>query len=162
MNGSNPLAALRPLHAPSPIAWWPPAPGWWLLLAAVSMLALLSLWWWRRNAAKRAALRELDGMKSLQQDPVRLAAAVNRLLKRYALICWPASEAAALTGQAWLEFLDANGGQGDFINGPGQVLLALPYAPPSGSAASRIDAQAESILRLARRWIKANRPGNGH
>ena len=160
MNGTDPLADLRPLHAPPPIAWWPPAPGWWLLLAAVLVLALVGVWWWRRNALQRAALRELKGMSALQEQPVKLAAAVNRLLKRYALICWPAHEVAALSGQAWLDFLDSKGGRDDFSSGSGQILLNLPYASSTDSAGSPIEAHAEALIPLARRWIKRNRPGS--
>ncbi|MGD2138441.1 MAG: DUF4381 family protein, partial [Gammaproteobacteria bacterium] len=52
----DPLAALRPLHPPAPVEWWPPAPGWWVL--GVLLLALLGLAWWyhRTSAVRRAAL----------------------------------------------------------------------------------------------------------
>lgn len=161
MNATDPLAALRPLHAPAPISWWPPAPGWWLLLVIGLLLVLLGVWWWKRNAVKRAALRELKQMQTLHEEPAQLLAAVNRLLKRYALVCWPASQAAGLTGQAWLEFLDAHGGKGDFAKGPGQLLLTQPYASSSAHQTSAIDPHAESIIPMARRWIRGNRPGSG-
>ncbi len=162
----DPLAALRPLHAPPPIPGWPPAPGWWLLLLLILVLVLLVLWWRKRAAPQRAALRELKSLErrarishhpsgsekcGLGDSPVQQAAALNRLLKRYALACWPGTEAASLTGEAWLAFLDTHGGDGGFLRGPGRALLTLPYG--NGVAAS------DDLLSLARRWIKANRPG---
>ena len=93
----DPLAALRPLHAPAPVSWWPPAPGWWLLLLLVLVFALLLTFWWRRTTPQRAALREL---KILAAQPGQQAAAINRLLKRYALICQPGPETASLESDA--------------------------------------------------------------
>jgi len=157
VNGTDPLAALRPLHAPPPVSWWPPAPGWWLLLVfLVSVMGLL-IWWWRRNAPKRAALRELSKLARAEPDPLQRAAAVNRLLKRYALVCWPQHEIAALTGPAWLRFLDAHGGRGAFTGGGGRILATRPYASPNSVDASTLT-QSDLLFRLARRWIKANRP----
>jgi hypothetical protein len=157
MNDMDPLAALRPLHAPPAISWWPPAPGWWLLLAFLLLATLLGIWWWRSNAPKRAALRELKSMQSLVQDPVQQAAAVNRLLKRYALLCWPRHETAALSGEAWLAFLDAHGGKGRFTQGPGQLLMSQPYATAESADSTTTPDQA-AVFRLVRNWLKANRP----
>lgn len=147
----DPLAALQPLHAPAPIPWWPPAPGWWLLLLLILVSALLLLWWRNRTAPQRVALHELKTLEPLGGRPVQQAAAINRLLKRYALACWPDAEAASLTGEAWLEFLDAHGGNGGFVRGPGRALLTLPYS----SEVQFID----ELMPLVRRWIKSNRPG---
>ena len=157
MNGMDPLAALRPLHAPPPISWWPPAPGWWLLLVILTLVILLLIRRWRHNAPKRAALRELKTLALAEPGPLRQAAEVNRLLKRYALVCWPQSETAALTGEAWLRFLDAHGGKGAFTGGSGQILASQPYAAPDSLDASTLT-QSESLFRLVRRWIKRNRP----
>ncbi len=154
---SDPLAALRPLHAPPPIPWWPPAPGWWLLLLFLVVSALLLLWWWKSRALQRVALRELKAMEPLGENPIQQAAAINRLLKRYALVCWPGADVASLTGEAWLEFLDAHGGNGDFTRGPGRALLTLPYAVKGNSPL--LIPHSSFIIQMVRRWLKANRPG---
>jgi hypothetical protein len=158
MNNLDPLAALRPLHAPPAISWWPPAPGWWLLLLIGLLAILLGFWWWWRNAPQRAALRELDRLNARVSDPMRLAAAINRLLKRYALLCWPRRATAALSGEAWLAFLDAHGGQGAFRQGPGRRLLDQPYASATSADLSS-DPEQATFVQVVRRWIKTNRPG---
>ena len=157
MNGIDPLEALRPLHAPPAISWWPPAPGWWLLLVLSLIAILLAFRWWRRNAPRRAALQELDSLARSEPDPLQRAAYINRLLKRYALVCWPHTETAALTGESWLRFLDTHGGKGAFVEGSGQLLATQPYASPGSFDPSTIN-HSESLLRLAKRWIKRNRP----
>ncbi len=146
----DPLAALQPLHAPPPIPWWPPAPGWWLLLLLMLAAVALLLWRWQRAAPQRNALRELKSLEVLGESPVQQMAALNRLLKRYTLVCWPGNKAASLTGEAWLAFLDAHGGDGGFSRGPGRALLTFPYG---GGAV-----HSNGLFPLARRWIKANRP----
>jgi hypothetical protein len=150
MDSQDPLAALRPLHAPEPIPWWPPAPGWWLLAGLVVAGILGVLWWRRRMAPRSAAMAELASLAARTRDPVEQAAGVNQLLKRYALVCWPRPGVASLTGEAWLEFLDEHGGAGDFSQGPGRALLQLPYGGTGPGA--------DQLITLARRWIRANRP----
>jgi Domain of unknown function (DUF4381) len=147
---NDPLAALRPLHPPTAVHWWPPAPGWWLL--AVALAALLVLAWWqrRRRALQRVALAELRRLDSTEQDPARLAAGVNQLLRRVALACFPRRQVAALCGEAWLNFLDAHAGAGGFAQGPGRVLLTAPYTP--GGPLDRA-----ALVTLARQWIRHQR-----
>ena len=145
----DPLTALRPLHTPAPISWWPPAVGWWLLLIAVLVLLIVIYRYWRRMAPQRAALRELKFLlKNTHDHPVAM---LNQLLKRYALVCWPVPAVASLTGKDWLEFLDANGGNGKFSAGPGQILLTEPYQKQS--------TDLHELAALARQWIKSNKPG---
>jgi len=151
MKQAVPLDALRPLHAPPPIPWWPPAPGWWLL-AGLLLAALLALLWWRRRTRlQRAALRELDALVQSGGPAEKQLAALNRLLKRYALACWPHSEVASLNGKAWLAFLDAHGGGRGFSEGPGQALLIGPYSTDTKLS--------PELVGLARRWIRTNQPG---
>ena len=147
---SDPLDALRPLHEPVAISWWPPAPGWWALLFFLLILVVLLIWRWKRNTMQRAALNELKLLTLKVNSPCHEAAAINQLLKRYALVCWPASDVAALTGESWLKFLDKYGGNGAFFQGPGRVLLTSPYY---GSSQSN-----EELIDLAHRWIKTNIP----
>jgi len=144
---NDPLAALRPLHPPAPIGWWPPAPGWWLL--AVALLVLLGgLWWYRRRSAlRRAALNELRQLEQSDADATHLTAGLNQLLRRVALTCFPRDQVAALSGTDWLRFLDAQGRGDGFCAGPGRVLATAPYAP-----ACHLDRPA--LLALARQWIR--------
>ncbi len=151
---TDPLAALRPLHAPAPIGWWPPAPGWWLVLFITIILIIFIYRFWRRRSPQRAALRELKLLEKNTDTIDYPVATLNQLLKRYALVCWPAKTVASLSGKAWLDFLDANGGNGQFSNGPGHILLTDPYQNKSE--------YLNELTQLARRWIKSNHPGKKH
>lgn len=153
----DPLAALRPYRLPDPVGWWPPAPGWWLLLSLLLVCAALLLFWLRRRrrcrAAARAALAELARLRapagSADGDALR---ALSRLLRRYALTVYPRQQVAGLSGEDWLCFLDAHGGDGRFVDGPGRVLAEGPYRP-----AAPVD--LATLADLAGDWIRRN-PGN--
>jgi hypothetical protein len=130
------------------VSWWPPAPGWWLLGGI--LLALLGVVWWlrRRSSLRRAALAELRVLERTEPDDVRLAAGVNRLLRRVALARFPRTQVAALSGRDWLQFLDARAALTGFCSGPGRVLATAPYAP-------RCTLDRAALLALVRRWIRA-------
>lgn len=154
---ADPLAGLRGYHLPEPPSWWPPAPGWWLLAACLLALVAAVAWWLlrrrARRAAARAALRELDELRARLRtgaDTSGLAPALSRLLRRYAISAFPRRDVAALTGDAWLGFLDRHGGDGQFVNGPGRQLLDAPYRrePAPGS---------QDLVVLVERWIRRNR-----
>lgn len=147
--GSDPLAALRPLHPPAAIDWWPPAPGWWVLAALLLVVLGLAWWRYRRQALRRAALTELSRLERSGVDDARLSAGVNQLLRRVALAGYPREQVAALSGEAWLRFLDARARVRGFCSGPGQALATGPYAP-----ACTLDRIA--LIKLARQWIHAN------
>lgn len=154
----DPLSALRDIHLPEPVSWWPPAIGWWLL--ALTLLATLWLLWKKKSnrpAVQRVALKELETLhKRFLDSPempngTEFAVALSGLLRRYALVRYPQDEVAGLTGESWLSFLDRTGGDGGFQNGPGRTLLSAPYrsvSPPD----------PESLYALARQWIVRNRP----
>lgn len=147
--GNDPLAALRPLHPPAAIDWWPPAPGWWALAAVLLVLLGLAWWRYRRQALRRAALTELRRLERSGLDDRGLSAGVNLLLRRVALARYPREQVAALSGEAWLRFLDARTRVGGFCQGPGRVLASGPYAP-----ACTLDRGA--LIGLARQWVQAN------
>ncbi|MCB1949673.1 DUF4381 domain-containing protein [Nitrosomonas sp.] len=146
----DPLAALRPLHMPPPVGWWPLAPGWWIVVLLIATGIILIYRYRKQRAAQRVALRELKWLADHRETVDRPVARLNQLLKRYALVCWPAKEVAALSGQRWLEFLDASGGNGRFSNGVGDLLLSGPYRDAH--------ADLDELLDLARQWIKTNVP----
>ena len=140
------LENLRPLHDPAPVSWWPPALGWWLLLLLFIVLIFALGYWWKRKAMQRAALAELIALERNASD--NFPAEINRLLKRYALKCFPAEDSAALSGKKWLEFLQSHGG---FSDEQGKVILDSLYR--SGS----IKVDRKALIKETKRWIKRNK-----
>jgi hypothetical protein len=156
------LDNLRDIVEPASIPWWPPTSGVWLLLAlvAVWLVAGLGLWWvrWRSQAYRRAGLRELREIATrLDAAPERAAALVDlaALLKRVALVAYAREQVAALSGDAWLTFLDRTGGTSRFTRGPGAVLAAVSSRP--GLAATLDAAQVKTLVVTAQDWIRRHR-----
>jgi hypothetical protein len=141
---------IRDIRLPEPDFWWPPAPGWWLLGVAMLLLVLLiagTLYW--RGRLRRAALRELKGIRNRFEqdgDGRALAMALNLLLRRVAMAKYSREEVAACHGRAWLELLDRLGGGQWFSRGQGEVLLRAPYRP-------EIPFDGQALLRLVEVWI---------
>lgn len=144
---------LRDIHLPPPPGWWPPAPGWWLLLGAV-LLLIAALFWWRRRrrseSALSAARRELACLRAAVPtgDAHRLAQDLSVLMRRVALSFYPRAEVAALTGSAWLAFLDRGLADRPFEDGPGRLLAELPYRPQVSAA------EVAPLFDLCARWIE--------
>jgi hypothetical protein len=151
------LLQLRDIHLPGAPAFWPPAPGWWLVVAVLlALLAWLTVAALRRYRIRRQRQRVLAALASLEQKlasertPDALAQ-ISVLLRRLALMRFPRQEVAALTGRAWLRFLDASGGNGRFADGPGRVLATGPYQRSLPS-----DLDAAVFVALVREWVDRN------
>lgn len=144
------LDALRDIHAPAPPTL--ALLAWSVALATLVVLMLPTLLWYARRRRLRAALRALAALAASHArdgDGTRLAGGLSRLLRRYAMVRFPDAGLAALTGPAWLQFLDAHGGQGGFCGPAGVALECRPY-----QREGEFDALA--LLALVRRWLKAN------
>ncbi|HEX7028687.1 MAG TPA: DUF4381 domain-containing protein [Gammaproteobacteria bacterium] len=152
----DPLAELRDIHLPDPVPWWPPAPGWWLL-ALLLLTATVCMWWLRRRYFERFAVRRLvkAGLGELKRiehayrielDNGALVRRLSALLRRIAVSRYPRREAAALTGEHWLQLLDRRIGRPEFSRGIGRILTSAPY-----QAEPQLD--AEALLALCREWI---------
>ncbi|HMN76760.1 MAG TPA: DUF4381 domain-containing protein [Burkholderiaceae bacterium] len=152
-----PALVLRDIHLPDAPSLWPPAPGWWLL--AGGLIALLA---WgipallRRRRIRQQRERLLAMLAALQSElagepsPQRLAQ-LGELLRRLALLRYPRSEVASLSGGAWLRFLDETGGEGGFSDGAGRVLAEGPYRrrlPP--------DFDPVAVATVIRGWVEKN------
>jgi len=136
---------LRDIHLPPEPSWWPPAPGWWLL--AVVVIALLAFATWRflraaRARRRRAGLLAAFDVVAALQDPVARVAAVSELLRRAARLRDP--DAATLTGDDWLRFLDGNDDRRVFSTGAGRPLADGPWR------ATLPANDADAIVALAR------------
>ena len=157
MNSQDPLAQLRDIHLPQAITWWPPAPGWWLIaVLCLLLVAAISGYFYRRyqrNSFRRQALQLLQGhFLDWQQsgDTSLYMQQVNTVLKRTALLRFPDSNVAALSGPQWMVFLDRHSPQSSpgFSNGP---LTQGPYAPPAA------EQDVEALQRLALAWLRQHR-----
>ena len=161
---------LHDIHLPPTPGWWPPAPGWWLLAALLIVAIVFGMRFARRRlrarrwrARVRGELERIAATHAAQPDPVRVAAEVSRLLRRASLTIAP--NAAALHGDAWLDFLDAQFPPAEAQRAPfrggraGRALLDLQYR--RGDDASAEDARM--LLDLARRWLeRALKAGPAH
>jgi hypothetical protein len=151
-----PLLELRDIHAAPPPGLWPPAPGWWLLAMLLAAVLVAGLIGWRRRYRIRRfrnhVMLELDSITNRYQKEEfhHLVAAISIWLRRIALQRYPQEQVASLTGSAWLEFLDATGGEGQFCTGVGRVLETGPYSPQVPPVA------VDSLLSLVRNWAQKN------
>jgi len=147
---------LRDIHAAPPPGLWPPAPGWWVLAILLAVLFILGLLWLRRRLRMRRfrnqVMLELERISNRNEgkNTDEFIAETGVWLRRVALHRYPQEQVASLTGSAWLEFLDATGGEGQFCNGVGQVLETGPYRPRAPAVAM------DSLLALVRSWGKKN------
>ena len=122
---------LRDIHLPESIGWWPPAIGWWVLAILIPILiGILFLVYKKltRRTAIKTAIKMLEKIKldTGSNDEQKLEA-LSVLLRRTAISVFPRSEAASLTGQSWLEFLDAPLGDDRFSKGIGSALINSRY-----------------------------------
>ena len=101
------LENLRDIAVPPPVPWWPPAPTWWIVLAvlAIAVIVVAFRVWrvWRANAYRRAASHELQRTTSVT--------GIAEILKRTALVAYPRTDIAALSGSAWCRWLGETGGR---------------------------------------------------
>ena len=132
------LTQLRDIRGLDTIPWWPPAVGWWLaaLLGVVLLVALLALLRnlrrfprgsWHRNAWKQ--LRQLRA-RAYHMSPQQLAGELSELLRRIAMARLGRARTAGLSGECWLNWLQAHDPGGFAWTDHGHLLLSLPYAPP--------------------------------
>ncbi len=145
------LSHLADIMVPPPVSWWPPAPGWWILggtlVGVLAILAWSAILRYRRNAYRHAALAELAAIGPVEGP--EQAAAVSAILKRVALLAYPRSDVASLTGSAWLAFLDHAASTTDFTRGPASGLVQSTFGGPPGDG--------KAVLSAAQRFIKDHR-----
>ena len=130
MGGMNTdwLNQLAADHAPPAPGWWPLAPGWWILAVLLLIALAAALYWLRKPSLRlrRLALRELRVLERHDGDEQALAQSLEHLLRRYAIARFGRSEVAGLSGQAWIDFVVAHGGQ-SWAGGSGSNLLRAAY-----------------------------------
>lgn len=153
MNDPADLSNLRDIIFPTEVPLWPLAPGWWIvgvaIVASAIVLAAMAILHHRRNAYRRAALGELANIEHLQAGEA--AQRITAVLKRAALVAYLRVEVAALSGEAWLGFLDHTGHTDAFTAGPARSLPSLAFGGSGETAA------LPAITSAARDWVRRHR-----
>jgi hypothetical protein len=145
------LSQLAPAHAPPVVGWWPPAPGWWSVAVLILVVVAAVTYWYVRPAQRlrRAALRELKRIETGEHDDARLAAALNGLLRRYAVAVRGREAVAHLSGENWLVHLVEHGGK-ELAGEPGRSLLRVAYG-------GRAPAERDRWLKGSRDFLRSRR-----
>ncbi|HNP59726.1 MAG TPA: DUF4381 domain-containing protein [Nitrospirales bacterium] len=154
------LPGLHDIVMPEPVAWVPQTPGWYL----VAFLLSVGLVWtavcfrrrWMLSRYRKSALIELDRIEALALHPesqVKGLAELPVLVKRTALSFKSREEVAALTGEAWLRFLDTSYGGTGFAQGVGRLLIHAGYEVPTSSPHEKQE-KIVDLFRLVRYWIR--------
>lgn len=86
-----------------------------------------------------------------------LVQSLSILLRRACISFYPRSEAAGLTGEAWLQFLNDTGQEKNFNIEPGKLISSAPYLSDN----TALDFDAEKLINLCDNWLKAQ-PNKNH
>ncbi len=150
------LNRLEPVHVPEPVSYALSGPGWSVLAAIVALTVLCALVWawqrWRHNEYRREAARALDVVRSSPALPAERLAAAASILRRTALTAFPRGEIAALTGAAWIAFLNRTAA-GHFDDRAEPLLRSCLY----GRDVQPDPADVEAFIGAARAWIRTHR-----
>ncbi len=147
---------LRDIHLPESIGWFPPAIGWWILALLMPLCCWFIVWLYKRITRKTAVKTAKKLLIALKQnteinDRDRLSK-LSELIRRVAISQSPRSQAASLTGQAWLDYLDASVKGTPFSQGVGQVLANAHY-----QKAAMTDIDMTAVTQLCESWLKAQK-----
>lgn len=147
------LSRLAPAHAPPAPVGWPPAPGWWVSGAIVLVAAGVFAWWWRRDPhrrRRRSALQELKRIQASRAETRALARGVENVLRRFAIAVYGAERVAGLSGEAWLRFVGAEGGE-QLAGETGRALLSAAFGGRANDDRERWLTGATAFVRRAAR-----------
>jgi hypothetical protein len=155
--------ALKDIHLPDSVLWWPPAPGWWILFSVIVFVVLcIFLYkktWFKRNLKKNIKLELIQYNQQFENNgnAQLFIQQLSTLLRRVALYRFHATSIAKLQGDEWLEFLDSklpekqlkNSKQFSFKNGVGKIFSLGPYQP-------KISADVSPVYELVTLWLNYN------
>ncbi len=147
----NNLPELRDIHLPDGVSAFPPAYGWWLVLAGILAAVILAylILLLRRKSKKLYALYLLNKVKT--DDALAAGIAISTILRRICVFKY--KEAAVLSGEAWLKFL--NGKTKHKASGKAaELLLDAPYIRRDSQKFAPADTQR--LKEFCRNWIGAN------
>ena len=155
------ITQLEDVVVPAPVSWMPQTIGWQVVGVLLVIAALVAAWRavrrYLRNRYRREALAEMHALEQRWQggpsDAAKLLIALPPLLRRCALPAWPREEVAGLSGQRWVDFMQARAGSAQAgIRQLAPLLCELEYR--DADALAKLDAQQlRAVLDASRQWI---------
>ncbi|MBA3582463.1 MAG: DUF4381 domain-containing protein [Gammaproteobacteria bacterium] len=139
----NSTLAIRDIHTPTDVSFWPLAPVWWVLLILCALLIAYFIykWWQRRHRLQALSLNDLRLQYAEHQDATRLVQQLSAWLRQQLML--RNATAAQLTNTAFAKALDAASGADLFKQAD---ILQLAYQPNIRKE------QAEHFLLLCEQW----------
>ena len=148
--------ALRDIHLPETLGWWPPALGWWLLAILIPLFFLIIIWIYRRitrkTAIKMAKKRLIALKKDVDLDDRQKLIELSALIRRVVISISSRNETASLTGQYWLEYLDSTVNGSPFTSGAGRFLADNHYQKILAA-----DLDISAVINVCENWLNAQK-----
>ncbi|KJV05815.1 DUF4381 domain-containing protein [Methylocucumis oryzae] len=148
---------LRDIHLPDAISAWPPALGWWCVAVLIPVCIVLAVLLFKRLTRKTPVRVALALLKQIKQNaelsPQQKITELSILLRRVAISVSPVQEAASLTGDAWLHYLDSFLPSPLFSQGLGRCLADKPYQPANTESMNA--QQLAELLTIVETWLNA-------
>lgn len=135
MQNTAPALELRDIHLPVEPGFWPLAPGWWALIVVGIilgyLLARVYLQLRKSRQLNHLMQNELNAVNSSYQqhkNKHQLASDISQLLKRFVLHVLKDNDAAALSGEKWVDYLNQQIGM-SYFDEHIDVLTTAQYTP---------------------------------
>lgn len=150
------VLALRDIHLPSAISWWPPAIGWWLLLMLAVVIVVVIVFSIRRMRRPPVLKSGRSRLKAIAADDamtdLEKLQQISILLRRVAISLAPRRSAAGLAGAQWLQYLDRSVPGAPFSNGVGRCLADQHYRQSVNE-----DVDMDALIGVCEQWLKAQK-----
>ncbi len=133
------------LMEPDPIRFSFGAPGWFILLGVGLILllvyGLIAYLRYKRNRYRRNAIGILSAMDLSGREVSASITRIAEVLKRVAMTSYGRTETAALSGQAWLNYLDQRNKGVFVLSVDSRKLIAehLYRSPPDGISVNELE-----------------------
>ncbi len=145
---------LRDIHLPEAVFWWPPAPGWWLLASLVILAILLLPKLYRYiklkplNKVSTIAYQHIIDDYQQHQNKLQLVQSLSRLLRQISMSYQGREATANLTGDEWINKLNALTEEDYFGLDVRQLLIQAPYQ-------ENIKTDPQVLISATQNWIAA-------
>lgn len=147
-------STLRDIHLPDAVSWWPPAIGWWLLGGIVLFVIFFTprfiryLTFKPLNKVIDNAYQTIITEYQHHNDSTKLVQDLSKFLRQIVMTYSGRESSAQLTGEQWIDSLNALTAETYFSGDVKQLLINAPYQ-------KTITSDPQILLTATQSWIKA-------